>query len=169
MRDLKRSNAKMPAYKQLEMEHVEVFTPMKWCLKVRNGKNERVQVPFMQDLLFVHDARVVIDPIVKLTPTLQYRYQRGGGSKNPMIVNELEMDRFIHAVRSSDNPKYFLPGEVTPEMCRHKIRIVGGMLNGYEGNLLSVRGSKVKRLLVELSGLLTTGVEVSPEMIEFLD
>ena len=28
MRDLKRPNAKLPAYKQLSDEHIEVFTPM---------------------------------------------------------------------------------------------------------------------------------------------
>ena len=28
MRDLKRPNAKLPAYKQLSDEHLEVFTPM---------------------------------------------------------------------------------------------------------------------------------------------
>ena len=32
MRDLKRSNAKLPAYKQLSDEHIEVFTPMQWRL-----------------------------------------------------------------------------------------------------------------------------------------
>ncbi|MEF9987415.1 MAG: transcriptional regulator, partial [Bacteroidales bacterium] len=29
MRDLKRFNAKLPAYKHLQNEHIEVFTPMK--------------------------------------------------------------------------------------------------------------------------------------------
>ena len=33
MRDLKRPNAKLPAYKQLSDEHLEVFTPMQWRLK----------------------------------------------------------------------------------------------------------------------------------------
>lgn len=32
MRDLKRPNAKLPAYKQLSDEHLEVFTPMQWRL-----------------------------------------------------------------------------------------------------------------------------------------
>ena len=34
MRDLKRANAKLPAYKQLLNEHFEVFTPMKEQLSV---------------------------------------------------------------------------------------------------------------------------------------
>ena len=57
MRDLKRPNAKLPAYKQLSDEHLEVFTPMQWRLKLKNGKRIREEVPFMQDLLFIHDTR----------------------------------------------------------------------------------------------------------------
>ena len=44
MRDLKRPNAKLPAYKQLSDEHLEVFTPMQWRLKLKNGKRIR-EVP----------------------------------------------------------------------------------------------------------------------------
>jgi hypothetical protein len=44
MRDLKRPNAKLPAYKQLSDEHLEVFTPMQWRLKLKNGKRIREEV-----------------------------------------------------------------------------------------------------------------------------
>ncbi len=47
-------------------------------------------------------------------------------------------------------------------MYGRKIRIEGGPLSGYEGRLLTTRGSKVKRLLVELEGFLAVGVEVDP-------
>ena len=65
MRDLKRPNAKLPAYKQLSDEHLEVFTPMQWRLKLKNGKRIREEVPFMQDLLFIHDTREVLDMFVR--------------------------------------------------------------------------------------------------------
>ena len=87
MRDLKRPNAKLPAYKQLSDEHLEVFTPMQWRLKLKNGKRIREEVPFMQDLLFIHDTREVLDLFVRKIPTLQYRYQKGGGYCQPMIVS----------------------------------------------------------------------------------
>lgn len=38
MRDLKRPNAKHPAYKQLEELGFQVFIPMKWFLSVKQGK-----------------------------------------------------------------------------------------------------------------------------------
>ena len=53
-------------------------------------------------------------------------------------------------------------------MYGRRIRIVGGNLDGYEGCLLTMRGSKVNRLLIELKGLLAVGVEVIPEYIQFI-
>lgn len=67
MRDLKRANAKLPAYKQLLNEHFEVFTPMKEQLSVHGGKRTREEVPFIQDLLFVHDTQEAIDPLWKVS------------------------------------------------------------------------------------------------------
>ena len=36
--------------------------------------------------------------------------------RQPMTVSDLEMDRFMQAVSSSDSPKYYLPEEITPQM-----------------------------------------------------
>lgn len=168
LRDLKRSNAKQPAYKILKEKHFEVFTPMKWHLTMRQGKRMREEIPFIQDLLFVHSKRYDLDPVVANIPTLQYRYVRGGNYCEPMLVPNDDMERFIHAVGSSTSPQYYLPEEITSAMYGRRIHIVGGPLDGYEGNLLTTRGSKTKRLIVELSGILAVGVEVNPEYIQFI-
>ena len=65
MRDLKRGNAKQPAYKLLGELKIRFFTPMVWKLRIRQGKRVRQQVPFMPDLLFVYDSRKVLDPLVE--------------------------------------------------------------------------------------------------------
>ena len=86
-----------------------------------------------------------------------------------MQVREDEMQAFMRAV-SSDAPfHYFKPEEVSPAMYGKKIRIVGGTLDGLEGRLMSRRGSKVRRLLVDMGGLLSAGVEVEPEYIQLVD
>ena len=166
MRDLKRTNARFPAYKLLEQIGVEFFTPMHWRLTVKGNKRIREKVPFIQDLIFVFDTREKIDAIVLKTPTLQYRYQKGKPFREPMTVPDNDMWRFIRAVAGSDNPKYYRPDEITPAMYGHKIRIVGGNLDGYEGRLLNVRGSRVKRILIELPNWLAATVEISPEYIQ---
>lgn len=166
MRDLKRPNAKLPAYKLLEKERIELFTPMKMCLSVRQGKKICEEVPFIHDLLFVHSTCERLDPIVESIPTLQYRYIRGGRYCEPMTVPDVDMERFIYAVRNSDSFRYYRPGELSPTMFGRKVRIIGGLLDRYEGRLL--KGGSHKYLLVELPGFLSAGVEVNPEYIQFI-
>ena len=78
------------------------------------------------------------------------------------------MARFIHAVSGTKTCRYFLPNELTRAMYGRKIRIIGGYLDGYEGHLLSLRGSRTKRLLVELPSWLVAAVEVQPEYVQLL-
>ena len=167
MRDLKRRNAKLPAYKMFRELEIECFTPMVRRLVMVRGKRVNMEVPFMQDLLFVKETHERLDPIVENTPTLQYRFIFGA-RHTPMVVRTQDMERFIHAVESTESPQYYQPNEVTADMLHRKIRIIGGLLDGYEGYLLTVRGSKVKRLLVELPHLLMASVEVEPEYIQLL-
>lgn len=167
MRDLTRPNAKLPAYKLLDGLNIRTFTPMVWKLMLNHGKRERRQLPFIHDLLFVYASRAELDSVVETTPMLQYRYLRGG-YKVPMTVRPSDMQRFIHAVGLSSSPQYYRPDEVTPAMRNRRIRIIGGNLDGYEGSLITTRGSKVKRLLVEIPMLLAATVEVETEFIQLL-
>lgn len=167
MRDLKRGNAKQPAYKLLGELKIRFFTPMVWKLRIRQGKRVRQQVPFMPDLLFVYDSRKVLDPLVEQIATLQYRFVKGGNHQ-PMTVRNADMERFIRAVDAMNNPCFYTPEEINPDMLGKKVRIVGGLLDGYEGCLQKMQGSRIKRLFVELLNLLTAAVEVQPEFIQVL-
>ena len=168
LRDLKRSNALYPAYKQLRELGVEVFTPVRWRLVLKNGKQIRREVAVMPDLLFAYDTRTTLDPIIAQTSTLQYRYKKGGAYCEPIIVPEEDMNRFIGAVRAVEDPKFYSVDEITSLNCGRNIRIIGGALDGQVGKLLTVRGSKVKRLVVELPNLLAVSVEVQDEFIQFV-
>lgn len=114
MRDLKRCNAKTPAYKMLQDLKFEVFTPMKWHVATIKGEKIRKEIPVIPDLLFVHSNRADLDPIVTKTETLQYRFLRGTW-REPMTVRESDMEWFIHSVNSSESVKYYLPEELAPE------------------------------------------------------
>lgn len=168
MRDLKRTNALLPAYKQLSELGMEVFTPMATCIFNRRGKRIRAEVPVMHDLLFVNETRKNLDPIVAKTPTLQYRFKKGGKQGEPIVVPNEDMERFISVIQSTDNPKFYSADEITSLMCGRTIRMVGGILNGYEGKLQTVRGSKTKRLIVTLSSLMAVSVAINDEFIEVL-
>lgn len=167
MRDLKRTNAKLPAYQMLGDMGMEVFTPMVWKLIVQHGKRIRKEMPFIQDLLFVHETYKALDSIVEKTDTLQFRFLRDG-KRTPMTVRDTDMERFKKAVQAADNPCFYTPNEVKPDMVGKKIRIVGGPLDGYEGHLQKMQGSRIRRLFVELPNWLTAAVKVQPEFIQLV-
>lgn len=168
MRDLKRSNAKEAAYMLLQERQFSIFTPMVQRVVTIRGRKSIVDVPFMRDLLFVKSSRNVLDSIVERIPKLQYRYLRGGKYKEPMTVRDADMERFIFATRSTLPYRYYTLDEVSPAMYGRKISIVGGPLDGFQGRLMTTRGSKVKRLIVELEGFLAVGVEVQSEFIQIV-
>ena len=171
LRDLKRANAKERAYEMLRHEEgddIEVFTPLMKRAFERRGRKVIEDVPVVSDLLFVYASRRRLDSIVASVPTLQYRYVRGCKQNEPMTVRDEEMNRFIAVVRGIEDVKYYTPEEVSPAMYDKRIVIVGGRLDGYEGRLKTTRGSRVKRLIVELPGLLAAGVEVEAQYIRLL-
>ena len=146
LRDLSRPNAKLSAFEKLTGRGVRCFTPMVKKPIERRGKHGWKDVPYMRDLLFAHSTRDVLDPFMRPGLKLQYRYIYGGFME-PMTVREADMERFILAVTSSVSSKYYRPEEITPA---------------------TVRGTTVKRLLVELPMLLAAAVEVEPEFIQLL-
>lgn len=168
MRDLKRRNANTLAVHELAKSGLEVFTPMTQMVMTIGGRRQWREVPVIQDLLFVHETKAALDPYVELHSTLQYRYQLGKSVNEPMTVRTEEMNRFILAVNNSESTIYYKPGELTKAMCGKKIRIVGGVLDSFEGYLLSVKGMRKQRLLIELPSLITAAVEVQPEFIQLV-
>ena len=167
LRDLSRPNAKSSAYELLKDCGIRCFTPLVKKKMVCGGRREWKDMPYMRDLLFAYSTRSALDPLVEDVISLQYRYVRGG-FKQPMVVREADMNRFILAVESSVAARYYRPEEITPAMRNRKIRIIGGPLNGLAGTLVTIRGTRVKRLLVEIPTLLAAAVEVEPEYIQMV-
>lgn len=169
LRDLTRANAKRSGYNLLEEAGYEVFTPMKWVIKLLRNKRTKEKRPVIHDLVFVHSCRKELDPFVFRTQTLQYRYIKGAAYCTPMTVRDRDMERFIRAITLDDMPRYFSPSEITPSMIGKRVRINGGVFNGFEGNLLSIRGTRKKRLIVSIPDLIVAAPEISPEFIELID
>lgn len=168
MRDLKRRNSNSLAVHDLGKAGLEVFTPMTQMIMTIGGRRQRREVPVIQDLLFVHETKEAVDPFVEKYRTLQYRYQFGKTKDEPMTVRDDEMEKFIFAVSHTDSPLYYKPDEITDAMYGKRVRIMGGTLDHYEGRLLSVKGMRKRRLIVELPGLITAAVEVEPDFIQIV-
>lgn len=166
MRDLKRRNSNVLAIHDLTKAGLEVFTPMRQMIMTIGGRLQRREVPVIQDLLFVYESKDTLDPFVEKFPLLQYRFVFGKSQSEPMTVRKEEMDRFIYAVSNTEAPIFYKPGELTESMYGKTVRIIGGLLDKFEGRLLSVKGMRKRRLIVEIPNLMAAAVEVDPVYIQ---
>lgn len=142
---------------------------MHWVLKDSpKGGKEKKFLPFIPSLLFVRSLKQNLDEVVGKIDTLQYQFVKGAPQNTPMIVPMDDMERFKKAVELSESCTYFAPEEITPEMYGKRVRIMGGALDGSIGHLLKMRGSKKKRLLLQLKGLLVASVEIESGYIQLL-
>lgn len=168
MRDLKRRTANVLAIHELADAGLEVFSPMKQMIMTIGGRKQRRDVPVIQDLLFVYETKDKLDLIVSKLPTLQYRYVLGRTKNEPMTVRKEDMDRFIFAVKNTTTPIYYKSGELTRSMYGKTIRIMDGMFSGYEGRLLSVKGMRKRRIIIEIPNLVAAAIEINPDFIQFV-
>lgn len=170
LRDLKRWNAKEPAYSLLQKQGFRIFTPMITQVVERQGRRLKEQVPVIRDLLFACASRSDLDPVIDRVDTLQYRYVKGAPYRQPMTVPNIEMERFIAAIGMRPDPTYLRPDQISPSMLGKRVRVIGsGPLHGYEGRLLKVRGSGKKRLIIEVQGIIAAAIEVAAaDYIEIL-
>lgn len=168
LRNLRPVHAKVSAYDELKKFNVRCYTPVGYRLVVVGGKSVCQEMPLIPDLLFAKSTRKQLDEIIEKIPKLQYRYKIGA-RRTPITVRSIDMERFISAVEAADTPRFYAPDEVTPAMRSRKIRIIGGRLDGCVGTLITTRGSKAKRLLIELPNLLAASVEVEADYIQLVD
>ena len=86
-----------------------------------------------------------------------------------MSVRDAEFRKFKKAVEQTDKVEYYSYDEVSPQLYGKQIRIIGGPLNGFEGRLMSKRGSKFKRLLIDLRECnLSAAIQVEAEYIQLI-
>lgn len=168
LRDFKKWNAKSPGYKELPRLGIQCFTPMHWIVTTRRDVRKREYVPVIQNLLFAFDSRAILDPVIERESTLQYQFRRGAGSGVPMTVDEQEMERFISAVGNDPAPVYYSPDELTEDMIGKEVVVTGGPLDGYRGRLLKLRGTKKRRVIIEIRGFIAAAVEVNPAFIQLV-
>ena len=152
---------------RMAQDGIKIYTPTKLVVVKRHGRNIKMQVPILRDLLFACSTRLRLDPYVLACPTLQYRYRVGGKYCEPLVVPQRQMDDFIAAVESSENPLYFAPDEI--DLTRGtRVRIIGGPMDGRECVLLKVKGARSRRLIVEIPETLYAAVEVQPDLVEII-
>ena len=86
-----------------------------------------------------------------------------------MVVPDTAMEDFIRVNRESDSPEFISPESIPSDARHRKIRVLGGPLDGVEGMLKTVRGSKFKTLYVELPGIMAISTVSQFDYIQILE
>ena len=169
MRDQHRGPSSQYMYEHLAAQGFETYTPTVKKSKLVKGHAVIVEKPYIRDLFFIHGTLSEIKAIMNPYCHFQFRYRTGVSPATPIVVPNKEMDDFIRVNQNSDSPEFISPDSIPSDVRNRKIRVVGGPLDGVQGMLKTVRGSKFKTLYVELPGIMAVSSVSQFDYIQFED
>lgn len=149
---------------------IENFVPMRYqAVRKRTGSMARELLPAIHNLIFVRGSKPCVSQAKKDILWLQWLTRPEDGKNVPVTVPDKDMEQFI-AVTNTYNEHliYIQPDEIdlrkgTP------VRILGGPFNGFEGTFIKVKGSRKKRVVVMLKGIVGVAMaEITPDLLEIL-
>ena len=148
----------------LDEKGVENFIPMKYEKSARTGRKRLV--PVIHNLIFVRATASQIQEMKKPTciPLLQYMMDQRLGKK--ITVPEKQMRQFIAVTGTYDETlRFFGPSEINFSKAQ-KVRITGEIFEGCEGVFVKVKGSRSKKVVVEIQGVVSVSiVSVHPDLV----
>ena len=145
-----------------DKEGINNFIPMRYEVRIRNGRKRRELVPVISDLIFVHSVQSELQKVKFKLPYFQYMIDIRNGQK--IIVPDDQMRQFIAVAGTYDEHLiFFSPDEVN----LRKVRITGGDFEGYEGVFVKGKGARDRRVVISLQGVIAMAMAtLSPDLIE---
>ena len=153
----------------LDQKGINSFIPMRYEIHLKNGHRRRELVPVIRDIVFVHTTQSELQRIKYGIPYFQYMMDIRNGEK--IIVPDEQMRRFHCCGRylMTNRLFFFSPDEVNLRKGT-KVRITGGQFEGYEGVFVKVKGSRDRRVVISLQGILALAMAtLSPDLIEVIE
>ena len=98
----------------LDKEGINNFIPMRYEVRIRNGRKRRELVPVISDLIFVHSVQSELQKVKFKLPYFQYMIDIRNGQK--IIVPDDQMRQFIAVAGTYDEHLIFFQsrrGELT--------------------------------------------------------
>ena len=89
----------------LDKEGINNFIPMRYEVRIRNGRKRRELVPVISDLIFVHSVQSELQKVKFKLPYFQYMIDIRNGQK--IIVPDDQMRQFIAVAGTYDEHLIF--------------------------------------------------------------
>ena len=159
---------------------VRIWRSLRECRLARRGPSwELLMIHLVMDAEWQGPARGTLTvsvrdygrgiPLGKLVD-VSARMNTGGKYDSKAFKKSVGLNGVgIKAVNALDTVEYYSFDEVSPRLYGKHIRIIGGRLNGFEGRLMSKRGSKTKRLIIDLEDCnLSAAIQVESDYIQLI-
>lgn len=147
---------------------MEYFIPKQYKVQSYHQKKIRRLVPVIPSLIFVHASRATLLEFKKTHNFLQFAMWKKSTGTEFITIPETQMQHFIRLSSCHEEDLvYYAPEEIQLRPNAH-VRIHGGVFDGVEGHFQKVVGSRSRRLVVVLDGILAISAEVSPDFVEVI-
>lgn len=161
----------MIAKRALEAAAIASFVPMRQEVKVIFGRRSHRLVPAIHNLIFVHATPSALQAVKARMPYLQYMIRPVAGQPRgeKLVVPDAEMEAFIAVSNSFEEGLTYFASEEVNLTRGQQVRIHGGPCDGRQGYLVKVPGSRSRRVVVAIEGVVAVALaEVKPEQIEVI-
>lgn len=151
------------------MKHgIKTYCPMIKTDINNHGKKIIIERPLITNTFFVYGSYPVINRIKNENVFITYCYRKEGKGYKILEIPTREMELFISSSeKMNEDITYYRPGEV--ELSKgDRVRIIGGIFDGYEGTLLKSKGRAKRMFLINFELLGSLGTHIEPEYIQLL-
>lgn len=165
---LKVSRKESLAISIMEKAHLRTYCPMAATDLTIQGKKTIVERPLIPNTIFVYAPFQQLNSLKNNHSFITYCYRKMDGKYKILQVPTREMERFIDSsTKMKDDITYFHPDEV--ELHKgDRVRIVGGLFDGYEGTLLKAKGRAKRMFLINFEMLGALGTHIEPQYIRVI-
>ena len=165
---LKVSRKESLAISTLEKAGLRTYCPMAQTDTTIHNKKVIVERPLIPNTLFAYAPFRELNTLKNAHPFITYCYKKVDGKYKILQVPTREMELFIEtSTKMKEDITYFHPEEVELRQ-GDKVKIVGGIFDGYEGTLLKAKGRAKRMFLVNFELLGAIGTHIEPEYIRVI-
>ncbi|MFI3269179.1 MAG: UpxY family transcription antiterminator [Rikenellaceae bacterium] len=156
----------MRAKALLDAAGVENFVPMRRCVTVVRGKKIVTLKPALHNLIFVKSDSATMREIKSRVTFMQSRLTEFEGTLFPIVVPTEQMEQFIYAVECAMD-EITIVDLVSMEIEKGvSARIIDGKFKGFVGVLSKIKGTRDRRVTINVEGVVAYTIDVDASFIE---
>lgn len=151
---------------ELESAGLTCYVAMHYQLEEKFGRKKKVLKPALNNMLFVHTRKSIIQAVKAEIKSLYYMVRPEEGHNVPIVIPDAEMEQFIRVTAKYNEDFVYISPEDADLKKGTRVRVLSGPFAGSEGLFVKVKGNRNRRLVVAVDTIAAVSVEVSPKDVE---